>query len=81
MFAPGNLLFSVVAPAHEACPGGAANRALAIGVLEERSLLGQLIEPWSFICLAAVASKIGVSLIIRKNDYDIGLLGVGYQPE
>ena len=33
------------------------------------------------IFLTPKTSQVGVSLIIRKNNYDIGLFSVGYEPE
>ncbi len=67
MLAPGDFLTSLMASAHEACPGGAANRALAIGVLEERALLGQLIDVGGIGHLASIAGEC-VCLEVVGND-------------
>ena len=67
MLPPGDFLSSVVASAHETCPGGSAGGALAIGILEERSSLGQLIDVRGLGNLVAVAPE-GIGLEIVGND-------------
>ena len=69
-----------ITPCQQSGTRGSTNR-LRVEGCKHSPLLGQLIQSWSFICLASIAPQVGVSLIIRKNDYDIGLFSVGYQPE
>ena len=69
-----------ITPRQQSGTRGSTNR-LRVEGCKHSPLLGQLIQSWSFICLTAIAPQVGVSLIIRKNDYDIGLISVRYQPE
>ena len=68
-----------ITPRQQSGTRGSTNR-LRVEGCKHSPLLGQLIKSWSLICLTAIAPQVGVSLIIRKNDYDIGLFSVGYRP-
>ena len=81
MFAPGDFLPSLMAPAHEACPGWATNRALAIGVLEERSLLGQLIDVGGIGHLASIAGECVCLEIVGNDQKDVFNLGLRRQTQ